>query len=80
MVSTIVENCHMKHSKSIISKENRKKRKIKITAQNFDSSVGDEKGRDKPNQVLRSKPIETTKDKTYYCWKEKAEACGEKWK
>lgn len=57
-----------------------KNKNKKIKAQNFDLSVGDKKGRDKPNQVLRSKPMEATKDKTYYCWKGKAEACREKWK
>lgn len=51
MVSTIAPNCHMKPSKSIISKENSKKKKEKlkkIKAQNFDPLVGNEKGRDKP--------------------------------
>lgn len=31
-----------------------------------------------PSQVFRSKPMEATKDKTYYCRKKKAEACGGK--
>lgn len=36
------------NSKSMISKENRKKEKKKIKAQNFDPLVGDEKGTAKP--------------------------------